>query len=74
MKRKISMIRLEIIKDWKKVNYGAKPYLDAMEFLNSIEDNYYADSARTIVSYFLSNARSWTGEVAKRIKKELKEL
>jgi hypothetical protein len=64
----------EIKKDWLKVNYGAKPYLDAMRTLTSITDNYGQDSAKSIVLYFLSNASSWRGEVAKRVKAELKTI
>jgi hypothetical protein len=69
--RPLHEIAREIRKDWQKPNYGAVPYLDAMSELNSIDDNYYADSAKSVVLYFLANAQTWRGEVAKRIKKEL---
>lgn len=72
--RSISEIATEIKKDWKKVHYAAVPYLDAMMSLDKISDMYGADSARSVVSYFLSNASSWKGEVAKKIKAELKAL
>lgn len=65
---------LEIALDWKNVYFGAKPYLDAMADLDQITDNYGCDSGVSIVLYFLSNARNWRGENAKRIKSELKEL
>jgi hypothetical protein len=42
--------------------------------LNSIDDKYGYDSARSIVNYFLANAGTWRGEVARRIKKELKGM
>lgn len=58
----------------KGVNYAAKPYLDAMMDLDSIGDNYYADSGASVVSYFLANAASWRGPVAKAIKIELNKL
>jgi hypothetical protein len=74
MSRPIYEIAREIKKDWKKVNYAAAPYLDAMFSLEKIEDPYYADSGRSVVLYFLSNAGSWRGETARRVKKELKEL
>jgi len=64
----------EIRKDWTNVNFAAKPYLNAMSSLNSINDNYGVDSGKSIVLYFLSNASTWRGETAKRIKKELKSL
>lgn len=60
-----------VYKDWKNVNYAAKPYLEAMATLNNVSDNYIADSGSSIVAYFLSNATSWRGEVAKAVKKEL---
>lgn len=72
--RKISEIASEIKMDWKKVNFAARPYLDAMLSLESIEDKYYFDDARSIVTYFLCNASSWRGEKAKAIKAELKGM
>ncbi len=72
--RPLSTIARDIRADWKQVNYAAKPYLDAMLQLDSINDAYYSDSARSIVIYFLGNASSWRGGIAKRIKAELKAL
>ena len=72
--RPLYQIASEIRQDWKKVYFGAVPYLEAMSSLSSVNDNYGYDSAKSIVLYFLSNANSWRGEVAKRVKKELKEL
>jgi hypothetical protein len=70
--RSISEIANEIRKDWGvNTNYAARPYLQAMYGLNSISDNYGCDSAKSIIAYFLSNASTWRGETAKRIKKEL---
>lgn len=73
--RPISTIAREVKKDWgAKVNYAARPYLDAMYSLDSINDKYYDDDARSVVAYFLSNASTWKGEKAKEIKAELKAL
>lgn len=72
--RSLSTIAEEISKDWKPVNYAAKPYLEAMFSLDSIADDYGQDSGSSIVAYFLSNASSWRGETAKRIKLELKAM
>lgn len=72
--RSLHEIASEIQKDWTKVYFGAVPYLDAMKSLDSIHDNYYADDAKTIVLYFLSNATTWRGETARAIKAELKQL
>lgn len=69
--RKLSDIANEIIKDWRPVNFAAKPYLMAMKQLDSINDQYMYDSGKSIVATFLSNASSWRTEKAKEIKKEL---
>jgi len=72
--RPIHTIATEIRGTWSKVNYAAETYLEAMGSLTKITDNYGYDSGKSIVLYFLSNAGSWRGEDARRIKKELKEL
>lgn len=72
--RPLWQIAKEIRNDWKNVNYAAKPYLSAMGQLDKITDDYGADSAVSVVLYFLSNATSWRGDVAKQIKAELKAM
>ena len=72
--RSISTIAYEIRKEWKNVNFAAKPYLEAMYQLNSIDDKYGFDDAKSIVLYFLSNAASFRGPKAKEIKAELKQI
>ena len=52
----------------------AKPYVDAMKELDSIDDNYYYDDGKSVVLYALSNLTSWRGDDARRIKAELKAL
>ena len=74
MARLIKDIAREIRSDWKKVYFVAEPYLKAMESINSIEDNYYFDTAESVVVYFLANATTWRGETAKRIKTELRGM
>lgn len=74
MSRSLKLIARDIRQDWKNINYAAKPYLDAMETLLSITDNYGCDNAKSIVLYFLCNASTWRGPVAKSIKAELKAL
>lgn len=63
---------------WKKqsggVNYAARPYLEAMADLADIRDTYGADSARSVVAYFLSNASTFRGPEAQRLKGELKGI
>jgi len=72
--RSLSVIADEIYKDWKNVNYAAKPYLEAMQSLDKITDNYYQDSGTSVVAYFLANAQTWKGGKAKAIKKELNAM
>lgn len=73
--RPLCEIAREIRSDWgSKVYFGAKPYLSAMLSLNSVDDKYGLDSGDMIVRYFLSNASTWRGEVAKRVKAELKAM
>lgn len=72
--RPLYQIAREIKKTWPKVYFGAVPYLEAMASLDRITDAYGYDSGDMIVRYFLSNATTWRGEDARRIKAELKKL
>lgn len=73
--RSVATIARAIRAEWgAKVNYAAKPYLDAMLSLDGPGDMYGADSAKSIVVYFLSNASSFRGEKAKALKAELKSI
>jgi len=72
--RPLSAIAAEIRANWRKPYFGAVPYLDAMSTLDRVTDNYFEDSGESIVLYFLSNATSWRGDTARRIKAELKGM
>lgn len=76
--RAIHEIAREISTDWRSIGKGvspyARPYLDAMQTLNSINENYYMDSADSVVRYFLANASTYRGEKAKALKAELKAM
>ena len=75
MPRPIYEIANEIRQDWwAKVNYGAVPYLNAMRQCTNLDDTYGVESAETQVRYFLSNANTWRGDTARRVKKELKDM
>lgn len=58
-------------RNWTKVNFAAEPYLEAMYSLRKVDDQFYEDSGKEIVIYFLANAQGWRGEVAKAVKAEL---
>jgi hypothetical protein len=72
--RSLSTIARDVRANWPNVYFGAVPYLDAMRQLDSVRDDYGCDSGRSVVLYFLSNATTWRGEHARRIKAELKAL
>lgn len=72
--RKLYEIAREIRADWKNPYFGAVPYISAMERFANITDGYGFDSAKSIIRYFLSNAGTWRGDIAKRIKLELKGM
>lgn len=72
--RAISQIALDIQRCWPKPSYTAAPYITAMRTLDKVEDFFMHDSARDILLRFLSNAGTWKGEDAKRIKAEIKEM
>ena len=60
--------------NWANPSPHAVPYIDAMAQLNSINDNYYADSAESVVMRFLCNAQTWRGDTARLVKAHLKSL
>lgn len=72
--RPLHVIADEITRVWPTVWYGAVPYLAAMRRLNTVTDSFYEDDGKTVVLYFLNNAKTWRGEDARRIKAELKAL
>ena len=74
MTRPINTIAKEIKADWKKVYFGAVPYLNAMQALHSIDDDFHYDSGKSVVRYFLANAGTWRGDTARRVKAELKAM
>ena len=72
--RQLHDIARDVRRDWQRVNFAAEPYLLAMEALGTMDDSYGADSARSVVVYFLSNASSWRGPVARSAKSELRAM
>lgn len=67
----LNSIAVIIDNDWSNVYFGAKPYLTALTQLETVNDNFGADSGKSIVIYFLSNAQTWRGDVARLVKAEL---
>ena len=72
--RPLYEIAREIRADWPNVYYAAAPYLRAMGQMSTVNDAYGHDDARTVVLYFLQNASTWRGPVARSLKAELKAM
>ena len=74
--KKLYEIAQTVVRDHRetgqKVNYALKPWLDALGSISELTDNYGAESGRTVVAYFLSNASQYKGATAKAVKAELK--
>src|ERR1017187_102250 len=67
----LEQIASAIRKDWPTVYFGAVPYLDALGCIVDIKENYGADTGASVVAYFLCNATTWKGNVARAVKAEL---
>jgi hypothetical protein len=73
--RPVYLIAKDIRKAWgPKINFAAKPYLEAMGSLTSVDEGYGFDTGKEVVLRFLCNASTFRGEEAKRLKAELKTL
>ena len=70
----VSEIAHAIDKDWTNVSPYAADYLNAMKDIQDIDGSYYADSAKSVVMYFLANASSYRGENARAYKALLKDM
>lgn len=70
----ISEIAFLIRKEWKKINFAAEPYLEAMECFDGVDPKvlmYGLDDGVSVVLYFLGNANSFRGDLAREVKREL---
>jgi hypothetical protein len=74
MNRPLHTIAAEIKLSWPKPYFGAVPYLQAMACMGDINDRFGYDDGRSIVNYFLANAKTWKGDDARRVKAELKGM
>jgi hypothetical protein len=72
MARRIHEIAQDIRDAWPSINYAARPYLEALEELNTPQDHYFLDSGKEIALRFLCNATTFRGDTAKKLKAELK--
>lgn len=51
-----------IKKNWKKMYFGAVPYIDAMHSMRSAHDDYGMDTGHSVIAYGLSNMNSYSGK------------
>ena len=72
--RLLKDIAAEIERDWRPVGRMARPYVNAMKQLQSLDDSIHIEPAARIVVSFLSVAGTWRGPVARRVKLELKAM
>ncbi len=75
--RSLATIAGEIMgSPWYRSNSSiyARDYVEAMSRCNKITDQYFADTAESIVRYALANLTTWRGDQARAIKAELKDL
>lgn len=74
--RTFAEIMREVRKVWKNPYFGAVPYIDALEQVDSSDPDasYLFETAKDIVPYFLANATTFRGVDARRIKAELKKM
>ena len=73
-KRPIYQIAKDIKDAWKNPSPYALAYLNPMLTLNSIDDNYFSEDAERIILCFLEEAKTFRGEKARELKKELRDL
>ena len=74
MARRLHEIADGIVLNWPEPCFHAVPHIHAMRRIEKITDRYGMDGGEGAVRYLLVNARTWRGEVAKRVKAELKEM
>ncbi len=70
--RPLYEIAHDIERNWRNVNFAAKPYLDALASIKTVNDMYGLDSGSSMVAYFLSNAATFKGDDSKALKDELR--
>lgn len=71
--RALHEIADEIVLSWPEPYFGAVPYIHVMRRLEKVTDLPGMDDGAEIVQRFLSNAKTWRGDTARRIKTELRE-
>jgi len=73
--RPLNAIAAEIKRDWRtRINGAAIPYIEGLSELGNARDRWGMETGADAIQGFLNNAQTWHGEVAQRIKLELKAI
>ena len=74
--RPLSEIAAEIEHDWPVINNeAARKALGYMKTIHLASDPFGADpTGYGVIGSFIDNSRGWRGDVAHRLKKELREI
>lgn len=74
--RTLREIALEITSDWRVIrNGGARDALECIKKMGKITEPFGADpNGYSVVGTFLISSIGWRGEVARRVKKELRQM
>jgi hypothetical protein len=72
--RPLFEIAAEVRADWKARRGAAQPYMDAMSELRLETERSGIETGSDMIQGFLNDAQTWRGEVARRVKLELKAI
>lgn len=74
--RTLREIAFDIASDWKVIrNTGARQALECMKKMGEATEPFGADpNGYSVVGAFLANSIGWRGAVARRVKRELREI
>ena len=74
--RTLRKIAVEIASDWTVIkNAAAREALECMKQMGNVTDRFYAETdGYSAITQFLEHSRGWQGEVARRVRKELREM
>lgn len=65
-------LAMMVMDDWQDMPEEARPLLAAMMVLENVQDMFCWEPGREVVSSFLVESRSWSGDLASTVKRELR--
>ena len=74
LERSIREIADEIVRDWRPMREELVPYVSRMLEIRSLAEADDLERAKHDVRYFLDHSGPWRGELAGRIKSELRAM